>query len=298
MRRTAPDWKRVRRIDLGPRRTAIRELEHFGRYNYAAARSGLLPHHHGDSLEICYLVRGRQVYAVQGEYFPLAGGDLFVTFPGELHGTAGLPQEKGVLYWIILRLGLKAPFLGLPPQEGKRLRAALLGLRRRSFRGGRRIGELLDRLMADCLEEASDSLAPLRQRALLLDFLLEVEAAGRAAEEPIESRARSLGRVVQAIHQRIEEPWRIPELAALAGLSVPQLQARFRKEFGVPPGEYVLRTKIEEAKRRLRETETPVTRIGFDLGFGSSQYFATVFKRYTGRTPTETRNASRRRPSS
>ena len=59
--------------------------------------------------------------------------------------------------------------------------------------------------------------------------------------------------------------------------------------------------RIEEAKRRLLLPGASATQIALELGFVSSQYFATVFRRVTGMTPTayrregEPRRASRRR---
>jgi AraC-like DNA-binding protein len=66
----------------------------------------------------------------------------------------------------------------------------------------------------------------------------------------------------------------------------------FKKEFGVPPADYVLRLRIEEAKKLLQtEGENIVTDTAYRLNFSSSQYFATVFKKYTGITPSEYRNS-------
>jgi AraC-like DNA-binding protein len=91
------------------------------------------------------------------------------------------------------------------------------------------------------------------------------------------------------VERPLDEPLPLPALAAKAGLSLPRFKASFKEQFGVPPGEYVLRARVAEAVRRLRTTPQPVTRIAFDLGFSSSQYFATVVKRYAGRTPRELR---------
>ncbi|MBA3382582.1 MAG: helix-turn-helix domain-containing protein [Actinobacteria bacterium] len=61
----------------------------------------------------------------------------------------------------------------------------------------------------------------------------------------------------------------------------------------MPPVEWQLRRRIGEACRRLERTDEAVTSIGFRLGFSSSQYFATSFRRVMGLSPTAFRTAAR-----
>ena len=58
----------------------------------------------------------------------------------------------------------------------------------------------------------------------------------------------------------------------------------FLKTTGLNPKEYILRKKIEFAKKMLKQDKN-ITGIAFDLGFSSSQSFATVFKKLTCITP-------------
>ena len=78
-------------------------------------------------------------------------------------------------------------------------------------------------------------------------------------------------------------------MAEVAGLSVSHFKARFRRETGLPPREFILREKIRLAREALGKGHGTVTDIAFELGFSSSQYFATVFKRYTGQSPRQIR---------
>ena len=47
--------------------------------------------------------------------------------------------------------------------------------------------------------------------------------------------------------------------------------------------------KLVEAKNLLSSTDKPISEIGFELGFNEKAYFANVFKKRTGQTPTEFR---------
>jgi len=61
---------------------------------------------------------------------------------------------------------------------------------------------------------------------------------------------------------------------------------------GVPPGEYILRQKIKKAEQELTGSERDITEIAYDLEFSSSQYFATVFRRYAGCSPSDFRKTT------
>ena len=47
--------------------------------------------------------------------------------------------------------------------------------------------------------------------------------------------------------------------------------------------------KVEKAKELLAVTDEPVTDLAYRLGWSSSNYFCTVFKKYTGIPPLQYR---------
>ena len=76
----------------------------------------------------------------------------------------------------------------------------------------------------------------------------------------------------------------------MAHLSEGRFKTNFRLYTGLPPREYILRQKIKCAKRLLKEESLSITQISYQLGFSSSQYFSTVFKRFTTLSPIDYRN--------
>ncbi len=82
-----------------------------------------------------------------------------------------------------------------------------------------------------------------------------------------------------------------PDLANLCnrlGLSERTLQRRLA-EAGTSFQKEVQGARIEEARRRLSESEDAITVIAIDLGFASSQHFSRQFRGATGHTPSEWR---------
>ena len=60
-------------------------------------------------------------------------------------------------------------------------------------------------------------------------------------------------------------------------------------EMGVPPNEYIIKQKIKKSKEIMATQKISNTHLAYDLGFSTSSYFATVFKKYEGITPTNYR---------
>ena len=271
------------RLVLDLRALGIPEVPMLGRYNFTHAHSGLVDHAHPGAMEICFLQKGTQIYRVGRKDYVLRGGDVFVTFPGEEHSTGEAPQEKGVLYWIHFVLpGKSAGFLNCPAAEARKLTAQLLALPNRHFSGS----PLLQTILDEVLSAATSGRNPLRRIFLnvkLTEFLLLVlDCSNRNPKPGLSSATNALLRTIDA---QIEESLTVGDLAARMSLSVSRFKARFKQEIGIPPAEYVLRCKISAAKRLLAQPGATVTDTAFRLSFSSSQYFATVFKRYTGRSP-------------
>ncbi len=281
-----PDLIKTRlreRLVLDLRALGIPEVPMLGRYNFTHAHRGLVEHAHPGAMEICLLQKGTQIYRVGRKDYVLRGGDVFVTFPGEKHSTGEAPQEKGVLYWIHFILPIRpAGFLNCPAAEARKLTAQLLAIPNRHFSGS----PLLQTVLDDIISGAMSGKNPLRRISLNVKLtellLLVLDCSHRNPKPALSSATNSLLRHIDA---QIEESLSVGDLAARMSLSVSRFKARFKQEIGIPPAEYVLRCKISAAKRLLARRGATVTDTAFRLSFSSSQYFATVFKRYTGKSP-------------
>lgn len=73
-------------------------------------------------------------------------------------------------------------------------------------------------------------------------------------------------------------------------LSYRQLSRYFAAAFNVSPKKYQLQARLREAEQLLRSTNLSITAIAYELGFASSQHFATQFAAFSGRPPSKYRN--------
>jgi AraC-like DNA-binding protein len=117
----------------------------------------------------------------------------------------------------------------------------------------------------------------------LLEWLTLVIECART--NPAGGPDRDILRVLDEIEKRIEHLRSVEDLAAVAGLSVSHFHAKFRRQTGISPAEYLTRWKLERAKAMLASGRHSVTETAHRLGFSSSQYFATVFRKFVRCTP-------------
>ncbi len=260
-----------------------------GRYDYSDMHQPLEAHEHGDLYEVCYLHRGQQTYTVaddrfgEGDYH-LRGGDLFVTAPGELHSTGSDGEERGKLYWILLRQPKKnRRFLQLSTEESASLRQQLETLPGRHFPADSDIYPLLESIF-EMFARPDDALKPARLRARLTTLLLAILDSTTTASPA--ALSREIQTACQWIDANLAEPVALEALAEIAKMSLSRFKTQFKSETGIGPREFIQRRQIDRAQTMLAAGQS-VTQTAMDLGFSSSQYFSTVFKRFTGQTPSD-----------
>ncbi|SMQ84726.1 AraC-type DNA-binding protein [Bacillus sp. OV166] len=75
------------------------------------------------------------------------------------------------------------------------------------------------------------------------------------------------------------------DLANLVYVSPYHLAHVFKEEMGVPPIQYMIYCRIEEAKRLLKQSNLSVREIASIIGYENPNYFNLLFKKLTGNPP-------------
>jgi AraC family transcriptional regulator len=94
-----------------------------------------------------------------------------------------------------------------------------------------------------------------------------------------------LRRVLEFMHANIGRQFTLQELAACAGLSASHFSHQFRRSTNATPQRYMLALRIEQSKNMLRDPKPSVIDVSLAAGFETPQYFATVFRRFAGVSP-------------
>ena len=67
----------------------------------------------------------------------------------------------------------------------------------------------------------------------------------------------------------------------------------FKKAYGISPHQYLIKKRIDHAKKELRETEKTILEICQYIGFESPASFCHLFKKTTSQTPTAYRKKTK-----
>ncbi|WP_144141206.1 AraC family transcriptional regulator [Paraburkholderia sp. BCC1884] len=108
------------------------------------------------------------------------------------------------------------------------------------------------------------------------------------ADESSHPAYSRLAAVVQSIQQNYVQPLNLKQLAAMADMSVAQLERYFHKVFHLTPRQVLLKTRLDAATALL-VSHDKVTDVAALCGYTDHSAFTRQFKATVGVTPTEYR---------
>lgn len=238
--------------------------------------AGMRPHCHPRGVEICCVLHGNIEWWTDDTVQELRPTDVFVTLPRVPHGAVDSTVAPCDYLWVhldpcllpeVLATALTAPgFAGLhraEPEMGKLVAAIYKEHSGRDPFSVESCRSLVGVLIASLARSAGKVSA-----AQLSTLVVRAQQELFNVDNPAESVAEVADRLF------VSEAW---------------LTKKFREEVGMTPAAWSMSRKMARAKRLLRMTEDSVGEIAAQLDFASSQYFATAFRRITGRTPSEYR---------
>lgn len=147
---------------------------------------------------------------------------------------------------------------------------------------------LLDRFMAESearrpgYQIVMNSLATI----ILHDFILY--SAGREVQNHFRHHNGIQG-AVDFIHQYFHQTIPVAKLAEVANMSITTFSRRFKAHTGQSPGNYLIRTRLEKARKLIRSSKESITDIALQCGFSNTAHMTSLFKRHYGIPPTEYR---------
>ncbi|HEY6643346.1 AraC family transcriptional regulator [Povalibacter sp.] len=154
-------------------------------------------------------------------------------------------------------------------------------------------GERLDRLVEYAVAEARERSAGSRCVLLRISELMCVELVRQhllslpsldtgwlaALRDPV------VGRALALLHQRPNERWTLEALAHESITSRSVLAERFTHFLHEPPMQYLARWRMHLAAQMLRDSQSRIARVAFEVGYQSEATFSRAFKKLLGVSP-------------
>jgi len=246
-------------------------------------------------LRFYYVLDGRFDWMIEDQHHILYPGDLAIILPGQRFGGEKDLLDIGTVSWLHLAL----------PQLESNGKIALGQWSRLTENEGLTIGKII--VLNGC-----PVLSKLKEGGMLFqniynEFLnQEIGYCARInqlIDELFILIARQLSRqnnsrrdfpqtfmkLEQSLRENLSHQWTVEEMAALVGLGITAFSEKVKSYTGFSPLNYLINIRISEAIKLLKRQDVHVTDIALDVGFYSSQHFATTFKKLTGYTPSDFR---------
>jgi two-component system, response regulator YesN len=125
------------------------------------------------------------------------------------------------------------------------------------------------------------------------NIILEAEAPADAdppSPAVTLSQYHKIQKAVRFINDNYRTDIRLDDVAGVTGVSQAHFSRIFRKVMGLSYQDYINSRRITKSQSLLRTSDTTTIEIALAVGFSDATGFGRIFKKLTGRTPTEYRN--------
>lgn len=251
----------------------------------------LYMHDHVDFAELSLITDGSARHVVGNDSYPISVGDVFVIHQRIPHGFE--ETDKLRLYNIMFdpkllpesdiaeSSGFRALFA---PEKASRSFSSHLTLEPRDF-------DLAAHLFRRIYREYTEKRVGWKT-AVQGDFLRLTVTLSRLYDFDRVKDGHGMEKISGAaayIEQNYAENISVARLAEMSNYSVRQFIRLFKKAFGCIPTEYIANLRMQKARELLRGKNASITDIALYCGYGDSNYFSRIFRKYNGMTPSEYR---------
>lgn len=239
-----------------------------------------IPHLHRE-IELVCMYEGTTIAYVDATHYEIHSGDIFLTFPDQIHYFESRETAKYRLVIIkpdIMPELLDTLTMGVPDSS--------------VIRGGLNIPEiasLLDGLFLACAKKEHEApyVKPLRRGyllALFSELLLRMNV-----NQPTVGDSDALRAIVAFCAQNFAENLSLALLEEKLHLNKYYISHLFSEKLDIRFNDYVNSLRVSEAKRYLRNTDLSITEISEIVGFNTLRTFNRAFMKQVGVAPSEYR---------
>lgn len=250
-----------------------------------------------DFWEIVYVDRGTVEITRDGEAIILKQGDILFHQPNEFHTIRSYNSAPSLLIVSFVcrsaSMGYFSKYTGPMNKRLKPFLSAIVAEAENTYILPKNDPDLKELVTRNSAAIGGEQMIKcyLEQFLVLMirDITQHREISLFSSRENMETHLVS--EIKGLLRERLTQRIHIEDICSTFGYSKTYLSQLFKKQCGVSLMTYYNQKKIEYAKKLILENSYSFTQISNMLAFDNPQYFARVFKRVTGQTPSEFQNS-------
>lgn len=237
--------------------------------------------------ELVHVLQGGAQIQLRRRSFPAGSGDTFLIPQGTYHRDIHPEEDPYRVILVLFRWPAgDAVVRGMDPRALVNAPAAAKS----------HLHFLVKEMESEYLGEAVD--VPERMRVILLEIVLALVRYSRRSARRLpearrlvarERRRRLAAEVREHLLSHYDRNVSLEALAAEHRVSPFHLSRSFSQEFGVSMTDMLAMIRMEQAKELLRREDFSVKEVAARVGYSNGNYFAKVFRRAGGLSPSEYR---------
>lgn len=239
--------------------------------------------HTHEHLEIFYIEKGKGVFETKTQKVHIKANDIIVVNKGAVHRIYS--EEEPLEYFNLATFNVQV--------GDNRLDTVSKGeFEKISFKSKENnIYSIMRRFEILAKKEKVSVLRAYSVVYEILDVLIST-LKSRNQNVPKEVSSRLTEKIKNYILENYDKDLLLEELSKRFFISKSHLGHTFKKEYGVSPVKFLIKTRVEQAKVLLLCTSKSITEISNEVGFSNPNYFAYYFQKLVGKTPSEFRKTS------
>lgn len=235
-------------------------------------------HCHEHNLELQYICGGRGSIRIGRRLYEVEAGDILIYNQGKLHDESA-DSKVGLRFY---NCGVKG--LSLPNLPDNFLVAKDVSPRIHAGKAAPMVESLFQLLYTE-VSENLPRYCEITQAVLKALIEIIIYQLPHERQQPAREKDRMLIECKDFIDGHFMEELTVDSLAARSHMSTSGFAHQFKKFFGFPPIQYIIRRRIGEAQTLLMTSDLSITEVSVRVGYDNISYFNNQFKRFAGMSP-------------
>ena len=234
--------------------------------------------------ELFYVIEGQGQFLIENQTYPVSVNDLVIVNPNVSHTEVSLNASP--LKYIVL--GVEG--LELTVTDGNdNTNFCIINLK--TLREN--ILLCLHNMLSEIENKPTGYEIVCQDLMEILIVLLGRQTNFSTILAPVSKKtSRLCGSTKRYIDTHYQENITLDQLAEVCHVSKYHLAHAFTEEYGISPINYLISKRISEAEHLLKTTDFSLSLISNTTGFSSSSYFAQIFRKQKGMSPSQFRKQS------